>query len=105
MMKECVKNWLTEQFGDADDVITEVWNEYIGTTTDRIAEARAALAAADFPQLDAIAHKLKGNALMVGDQPSATAAIELRDAAKASAADAAAKAIDALAALDAENRA
>lgn len=105
MMKECVRKWLSEQFGDAEDIIKEVWAEYLSTTTERIEEARAALAAFDFPLLDSVAHRLKGNALMVGDQPSAVAAIELRDAAKASESDAAAKAIETLAELDRENHA
>lgn len=105
MMRECVKEWLMEQFGGAEAAVKEVWAEYLSSTAERIAEARTALAADDFPELDSVAHRLKGNALMVGDQPLAMAAVALRDAAKASDPVAAAKAIESLAEFDRENHA
>jgi len=104
MMKEEVKKWMNEQFaGDADTIAT-VWEEYLAVTIEKLTAARGSLAAGDFPQLDRLAHTLKGNALMVGDQPLVEAAILLRDAAKASDAEASAKALETIAALDAENR-
>ena len=105
MMKDDVRQWLNDQFGGDEETIAAVWEEYLGSAAEKIAEGRAALAASDFPLLDRIAHTLKGNALMVGDQTSAMAGIALRDAAKASDPTAAAKALDNLEALDRENRA
>ena len=86
-MKDCVKKWLTEQFGDDETIIADVFAEYVRATPEAISQADQAFAAADFPELDRIAHTLKGNALMIGDQESADAAILLRDAAKALDAD------------------
>ena len=105
MMKDDVRQWLNDQFGGDEETIAAVWEEYLGSAAEKITEGRAALAASDFPLLDRIAHTLKGNALMVGDQTSAMAGIALRDAAKASDPTAAAKALDRLEALDRENRA
>ena len=104
MMKEDVRQWLNEQFGGDEETIALVWGEYLGSAAEKIAEGRAALAAADFPLLDRVAHTIKGNALMVGDQASAAAGVALRDAAKASDPDASARALDRIAALDGENR-
>jgi len=83
-MKDCVKNWLTGQFGDDEATITEIFAEYVRSTEEQLGAADRAFAAQDFPGLDRIAHTLKGNALMIGDQESADAAIALRDTAKAS---------------------
>lgn len=105
MMKEDARQWLKEQFGDDAEMTAAVWNEYLSASTSKITEARAALAAGDYPLLDRIAHTIKGNALMVGDQQSATAGLALRDAAKASDPVAAAKAIDSIDALNQENHA
>lgn len=104
-MKDDVRQWLNEQFGGDEETIAAVWDEYLNSAAEKIAEGRAALAAFDFPLLDRIAHTLKGNALMVGDQASVAAGVALRDAAKASDPTAAERALDQIAALDAENRA
>lgn len=105
MMNEESRKWLNEQFEGDQETIAAVWEEYVASATGKLAEARTALAAFDFPLLDRIAHTIKGNALMVGDQQSATAGIALRDAAKASDPDAAAKALDQLESLDRANHA
>lgn len=105
MMKEDVKTWLAEQFGDDEETIAAVWAEYLSASEAKVADARAALAAADFPLLDRVAHTMKGNALMVGDQTSAQEAIQLREAAIASNPAAAQKSIDRLDELARENRA
>ena len=104
-MKDDVRQWLSDQFGDDGETIAAVWGEYLSSSASKLAEARAALAESDFPRLDHVAHTLKGNALMVGDQTFASVAIALREATKSSDADTAARLIDRLAALDQENRA
>ena len=90
-MKESVRSWLIQQFGD-ESVAEEIYAEYRRSTAPKFDEAAAALAAGDFVQLDRIAHALKGNALMVSDQEALDAALALRDAAKAGDAAAAAAA-------------
>lgn len=82
--KECVKNWLVGQFGDDEAIIAEIYGEYLKTTRENLDKADAAMARGDFPGLDRVAHTLKGNALMVGDQDIADTAIALRNAAKIS---------------------
>ena len=105
MMKEDAKAWLAEQFPGDAVTVRLVWEEYLSATASKLAEARVARAAEDYPLLDRVAHTLKGNALMVGDAAIVTATIALRDAAKASDGAASDRALARLAALDAENRA
>ncbi len=104
MMKDDVKTWLNEQFEGDAEMIRLVWDEYLASAKAKLAEARAARAAEDYPLLDRVAHTLKGNALMVGDADCVTASIALRDAAKASDDAASDRALARLAELDAENR-
>lgn len=105
MMKDDVKTWLNEQFEGDAEMIRLVWAEYLVSAKAKLAEARAALAAEDYPLLDRVAHTLKGNALMVGDAAIVTVTIALRDAAKASDGTASDRALARLVELDAENRA
>ena len=81
-MKATVANWLNDQFGGEAEVIAAIWSEYLAGTEEKIGECDAALAVPDYPLLDRIAHTLKGNGLMVGNEEAAKAAIALRDASK-----------------------
>ena len=105
MMKEDAKAWLAEQFPGDAVTVRLIWDEYLSAAAAKLAEARVARAAEDYPLLDRLAHALKGNALMVGDRASAEAALALRAAAKTSEGAIADLALARLAALDAENRA
>ena len=80
-MKECCKAYLDGQFGGDADVIAEIYGEYASSVREKAGEAQSALAAADWPRLDKIAHTVKGNALAAGDAETADAAIALRKAA------------------------
>lgn len=80
-MKACCKAFLNEQFGD-EDVVGEIYGEYVSSMQGKTEEASTALAAGDWKALDAVAHAVKGNALVAGDQESADVAIELRGVAK-----------------------
>ena len=79
-MKECCRKYLDEQFGD-DEIVKEIYNEYVASAHEKIAEAGATLAAGDWAQLDKVAHTVKGNALAAGDEAMAQTAISLRKAA------------------------
>ena len=103
-MKDNVRQWLAEQFGDDAETISTVWDEYLSSAAEKIAEARVALEASDFPLLNSIAHALKGNALVVGDQELAAAGIALGEAAAASSMTSVAKALDWIERVDRENR-
>ena len=80
-MKECCKKYLDEQFGD-DDVVAEIYGEYVTSLRAQIEAAEAALTAKDWGGLDRAAHTVKGNALAAGDTTTADTAIELRQASK-----------------------
>ena len=80
-MKQCCKDYLMEQFGD-DDVVNEIYTEYVKSVNEKIAEAEAALASDAWTTLDQVAHAVKGNSLATGDTDVANTAIALRNAAK-----------------------
>ena len=79
-MKECCRKYLNEQFGGEAAIMDEIYREYASSTFEKIQEATATLAAADWTALDRVAHTLKGNALAAGDADMAETAITLRQA-------------------------
>ncbi len=79
-MKECCRQYLNEQFGGDAAIMAEIYGEYASSTSEKIKEASAALAAEEWTSLDRIAHTLKGNALATGDTDMADTAIALRQA-------------------------
>lgn len=83
-MKECCKTYLDEQFGGDADIVNDIYNEYVSSVAEKLAEAEEALAAAAWDRLDKVAHAVKGNALAAGDTEMADTAIALRGAAKLS---------------------
>ncbi len=82
-MKQCCKDYLMEQFGD-EDVVNEIYAEYVKSIEEKIPELDAALATENWSLLDPLAHAVKGNALATGDTDMADVAISLRIAAKMS---------------------
>ena len=80
-MKECCRKYLDEQFGGDADIVGEIYSEYVSSVGAKLAEADSALAAADWTQLDRVAHTVKGNALAAGDAEMSETAIALRKAA------------------------
>ncbi len=80
-MKECCKAFLGEQFDGDQDVVVEIYVEYVSSIGEKLAELEKAAAAADWTAVDKIAHAVKGNALAVGDQEVVETAIALRGAA------------------------
>ena len=82
-MKQCCKDYLMEQFGD-EDVVNEIYAEYVTSIQEKLPEIEAALAAENWTTLDSLAHAVKGNALATGDNAVADVAISMRSAAKMS---------------------
>ena len=80
-MKECCRVYLDEQFGGDADVIGEIYNEYVSSMLEKLADAEQARAAEEWERLDRVAHTIKGNALAAGDNAMAETAIALRKAA------------------------
>jgi len=79
-MKQCCKDFLMEQFGD-EDVVNEIYEEYVKSINEKITEAEASLSSEDWTALDRVAHAVKGNALATGDNDIANVALALRTAA------------------------
>jgi len=77
-MKECCRKYLAEQFGDDEEIMGEIYGEYVQSVKEKIAELKEALGAADWQRSDRIAHTIKGNALAAGDEEVARLAIEIR---------------------------
>lgn len=82
-MKQCCKDYLMEQFGD-EDVVNEIYAEYVTSIQEKLPEIEAALAAENWTALDSLAHAVKGNSLATGDNAVADVAISMRSAAKMS---------------------
>ena len=79
-MKECCRVYLDEQFGGDADVIGEIYNEYVSSVHEKLADAEQARVAGEWERLDRVAHTIKGNALAAGDNAMAETAIALRKA-------------------------
>ena len=79
-MKECCRVYLDEQFGGDADVLGEIYGEYVASLKEKLQEADATRAAAEWDKLDKVAHTIKGNALATGDNAMAETAIALRKA-------------------------
>ncbi len=79
-MKDCCRKYLEGQFG-GDEVVSEIYREYVASAKEKLSEAEGELAAGEWVRLDRTAHAVKGNALSVGDQEMADAAVALRKAA------------------------
>ena len=79
-MKECCRVYLDEQFGGDADVIGEIYNEYVSSVHEKLADAEQARVAEEWERLDRVAHTIKGNALAAGDNAMAETAIALRKA-------------------------
>lgn len=77
-MKECIVKWLTEQFGDDDNLIAEVYAEYKNTLAQHLGELAEARVAGDAVKIDRILHTIKGSAAMVGDTEVSVFAAESR---------------------------
>lgn len=81
-MKESCRQFLVEQFDGDMGIVEEIYGEYVGAAREKIEEMTTAAAAEEWDLLDRIAHTVKGNALMAGDNDTAESAIALRGAAR-----------------------
>lgn len=86
-MKECCRTHLNGQFGGDADTVESIYAMYVESVGEKLAEAKAALAAGEWAKLDVAAHTIKGNALAAGDAEMADVAIALRNSAKLQDAD------------------
>jgi HPt (histidine-containing phosphotransfer) domain-containing protein len=81
-MKACCKTFLGEQFGGDEEVMQDIYAEYVSSMREKIPDIARATEAKEWDTLDRLAHAVKGNALAVGDQDTADTAIALRGASK-----------------------
>jgi HPt (histidine-containing phosphotransfer) domain-containing protein len=77
-MKECCREYLSEQFGGDVEIMKEIYDEYVKSVMEKKAELAGAIDAADWRGADRMAHTLKGNALASGDAEMCDVALELR---------------------------
>ena len=81
-MKESCRQFLNEQFDGDAEVVEAIYAEYTESIRAKLEEADQAVAKRDWEGLDRVAHTIKGNALVAGDNETAETAIALRGAAK-----------------------
>ena len=81
-MKECCRQYLSEQVGGDADMLNEIYSEYASSVRAKAAEVAAAFDAKQWDALDRAAHAVKGVALSAGDGEMANLAISLREAVK-----------------------
>jgi HPt (histidine-containing phosphotransfer) domain-containing protein len=81
-MKASCKQFLGEQFNHDDEVVAEIYAEYTGSLREKIGEIAEAADGSQWDLLDRLAHTVKGNALVAGDEETAETAIAMRSAAK-----------------------
>jgi len=86
-MKACCREYLLGQFDNDEEVVGEIYAEYVSSLSQKLDEIDQALAAGDFTAIDRTAHAIKGNSLAAGDQAVADTAISTRNAAKLQDAD------------------
>ena len=99
MIKQCVRDWMTEQLGGDEEMLQSIYDEYKQTLAAQLAALSAARAAGDATQIDRALHTIKGSAAMVGDQEISQIAANARPVASdAAALDAAQAQLTALAA-------
>lgn len=79
-MKASCKAFLGEQFGGDEDIVKEIYEEYTASAREKTEELAAVTAKEDWEAVDRVAHTLKGNALVAGDQETADVAIAMRGA-------------------------
>ena len=67
-MKQEIIEYLKKQIGDDDpDMPEALYNEYCNAVAEKLHELEAPLVSGDFALMGSVAHALKGNAAMVGD--------------------------------------
>lgn len=79
-MKDTIRNWLTEQFGDDAALHDELYAQYAADMKTHMTDVQAALAAHDTQSIGAQAHAMKGMALQMGDRESADICLALQKA-------------------------
>ena len=77
-MKASCEKFLAEQFGNDEEIMREIYDEYVRSIGEKKGELKEAIDAADWQRVDKLAHTVKGNALSAGDEDIAFLAIELR---------------------------
>jgi len=82
-MKDCIRTWLTEQFGADEDLFAELYGQYAADMKTTAGELDALLSAGDLAAIGEKGHAMKGMALQVGDNEVAEACLKLQNAGRA----------------------
>lgn len=83
MMKDAIRTWLTEQFGDDPSLHEELYGQYAADMKSTLAEVLSLAEASNAPEIGEKAHAMKGMALQMGDSDVAAACLELQNAGRA----------------------
>ena len=84
-MKDMIYAYLKEQVGTDDETLLDsLYEEYCSTIETKIANLKSAIENNDFEALRQLAHALKGDSAIVGDQPMREHALAFELAAKSS---------------------
>jgi len=79
-MKDCIRNWLAEQFGADDALHADLYAQYREELNGGADALGAALEAGDAAAIGDRAHAMKGMALSMGDDETAALCLELQKA-------------------------
>jgi len=79
-MKDTIRNWLAEQFGEDEELFKELYGQYSTDMKANAAELPGKLSAGDAAALGEIGHAMKGMALQMGDSEVAEIGVALQNA-------------------------
>jgi len=79
-MKESIRIWLVEQFGEDEELFNELYSQYAFDMKSIAAELDALCSAGDAATIGEKAHSMKGMALQIGDGETAELSRALQDA-------------------------
>jgi len=82
-MKDAIRNWLTEQFGDDEALFAELYGQYASDMKKMADELNGLLAAGDLAVLGEKGHAMKGMALQIGDSELSEPCFKLQNAGRA----------------------
>ena len=82
-MKQKIREWLTQQFGDDEALFAELYSQYEGDMKSGVEVLRTAFKDGDIAAMTQKAHALKGISLMIGDEDVSAVCLTLEQIGRA----------------------
>ena len=82
-MKQKIRDWLTQQFGNDEALFAELYSQYEGDMKSGIETLQTGFKDGDIAAMAQKAHALKGISLMIGDEDVSALCLTLERACKA----------------------